>query len=170
MQENATRLKAYRSSLIVFPRRSGKPKQGDASKEEIASASQKHGTLLPVQPAEMKQLETITLTDDMKVHAPSAAWSQCVLSTRHVSHMIVHHRFHGVCCSAIILAVWLLSSKRASSSCVHWCLADCSPHVCLLQAFSAYRQLRQERTNKRLAGKRAKRAAEAAAEEKDKAK
>ena len=40
----------------------------------------------------------------------------------------------------------------------------------LPQEFGAYRQLRQERTNQRLSGKRAKRAAELAAEEKDKAK
>ena len=39
-----------------------------------------------------------------------------------------------------------------------------------LQSFGAYRQLRQERTNERLAGKRAKKAADLAAEEKDKAK
>ena len=39
-----------------------------------------------------------------------------------------------------------------------------------LQAFRAYYKLRLERTNKKNLGKRAKRAAEAAAEEKDKAK
>lgn len=39
-----------------------------------------------------------------------------------------------------------------------------------LQAFRAYYKLRLERTNKKHLGKRAKRAAEAAAEEKDKAK
>ena len=38
------------------------------------------------------------------------------------------------------------------------------------QAFRAYYKLRLERTNKKHLGKRAKRAAEAAAEEKDKAK
>ena len=67
LQENSTRLKAYRASLVVFPRRSKKPKQGDASKEEIVNASQKHGVLLPIEAPGMKQLETVTLTDEMKV-------------------------------------------------------------------------------------------------------
>ena len=52
---------------MVFPRRSGKPKQGDASKEELVSANQKHGALMPIERPEMQQLETVTLTDEMKV-------------------------------------------------------------------------------------------------------
>ena len=39
-----------------------------------------------------------------------------------------------------------------------------------LQGFNAFQKLRHERTNQRLVGVRAKRAAEAAAEEKDKVK
>jgi len=33
IQENANRLKAYKANLVVFPRRAGKPKAGDASAE-----------------------------------------------------------------------------------------------------------------------------------------
>ena len=33
LQENANRLKAYKANLVVFPRRAGKPKAGDASAE-----------------------------------------------------------------------------------------------------------------------------------------
>lgn len=35
---NVERLKAYRARLILFPRKSGQHKQGDASKEEVTAA------------------------------------------------------------------------------------------------------------------------------------
>lgn len=37
---NVERLQAYQSKLILFPRRLGKPKKGDSSKEELSGASQ----------------------------------------------------------------------------------------------------------------------------------
>ena len=37
------RLKAYRARLIVFPRRSGKSKAGDASKEQLSSLKEHDG-------------------------------------------------------------------------------------------------------------------------------
>merc|ERR1712062_360764 len=40
MQENVQRLKEYKSKLIVFPRKEGKAKKGDASPEEIKMAKQ----------------------------------------------------------------------------------------------------------------------------------
>ena len=46
----------------------------------------------------------------------------------------------------------------------------CAEIVWVWQGFEAYKTLRLERTTARLAGMRAKRAADAAAEEKDKAK
>jgi len=39
-ETNVNRLKEYSAKLIVFPRKAGKPKSGDASAEEIASAKQ----------------------------------------------------------------------------------------------------------------------------------
>lgn len=36
---NVERLKAYRARLILFPRKAGQHKQGDASKEEVSSAN-----------------------------------------------------------------------------------------------------------------------------------
>lgn len=47
-QANVERLKAYRARLVIFPRRRGKFKKGDASKEEIAQASQLKGAIMPV--------------------------------------------------------------------------------------------------------------------------
>lgn len=34
-QENANRLKAYKTNLVVFPRRSKKPKAGDSPAEQL---------------------------------------------------------------------------------------------------------------------------------------
>ncbi|KAL3161285.1 60S ribosomal protein L13 [Trebouxia sp. C0009 RCD-2024] len=49
LQENANRLKAYKSKLVVFPRRSKKPKQGDSSAEELQTVEQhKSRHLLPI--------------------------------------------------------------------------------------------------------------------------
>ena len=35
VQENANRLKAYKTNLVVFPRRSNKPKAGDSPAEQL---------------------------------------------------------------------------------------------------------------------------------------
>lgn len=70
LQANAARLKAYRSSLVLFPRRSKKPKKGDATAEELSAVSQHTGPLLPIvhkKPA----LEKVTLTDELKVLFPA---------------------------------------------------------------------------------------------------
>ncbi|KAI8896978.1 ribosomal protein L13e [Globomyces pollinis-pini] len=49
LNANVLRLKEYKSKLIVFPRKAGKPKSGDASAEEIAAAQQLKGALFPVE-------------------------------------------------------------------------------------------------------------------------
>jgi large subunit ribosomal protein L13e len=52
MSRNVARLSAYKSKLILFPRKEGKPKQGsfvaDAKPEELAAAVQHKGALQPV--------------------------------------------------------------------------------------------------------------------------
>ncbi|CAI5502284.1 unnamed protein product [Closterium sp. Naga37s-1] len=61
LQANAARLKAYKAKLVVFPRRSKKPKAGDASAEELAAAVQHVGAVLPiVRPAKDVPLEAVT--------------------------------------------------------------------------------------------------------------
>ena len=66
LQANVARLKAYRSSLVVFPRDAKKPKAGDASAEEQQTAAQlKSRALLPIKKAPFK-LETVAITADMK--------------------------------------------------------------------------------------------------------
>ena len=67
-QENAARLKVFRAKLVLFPRRSKKPKSGDASAEELGVAQQHAGALMPLV-HEKPALETVQLTDEMKVRA-----------------------------------------------------------------------------------------------------
>lgn len=141
-QENVNRLKAYKASLVVFPRRSNKPKAGDASKEELAAVSQATGRLLPItHTAHAAELETAKITEEMQVRFSNKAVPMCEFAVA----------------VRDLLGLLFLSSHLTGL-------------VCPLQAFRAYYKLRLERTNKKHLGKRAKRAAEAAAEEKDKAK
>jgi len=48
LQRNVARLKTYRSKLILFPKRAGQPKKGDATAEEIKMATQLQGVVMPV--------------------------------------------------------------------------------------------------------------------------
>jgi large subunit ribosomal protein L13e len=66
LQENVNRLKSYKSNLVVFPKRANKPKAGDASAEELKTASQLTGKLMPVK-KEAAPLEFVTITSEMKV-------------------------------------------------------------------------------------------------------
>ncbi|KAA8491921.1 60S ribosomal protein L13-1 [Porphyridium purpureum] len=47
-QQNVQRLKEYKSKLIIFPKRAGKPKTGDSEPAELATASQFTGKLMPI--------------------------------------------------------------------------------------------------------------------------
>ena len=66
VQENAARLKAYKAKLVIFPKRSNKPKSGDSSAEELKTVPQFKGPILPLV-HEKVQLETVKLTDELKV-------------------------------------------------------------------------------------------------------
>ena len=66
LQENAARLKAYKAKLVVFPKRSNKPKAGDSSAEDLKNVPQHKGTILPLM-HEKPKLETVKLTDELKV-------------------------------------------------------------------------------------------------------
>eukprot|EP00887_Chlorella_sp_A99_P006840 scaffold2.g6840.t1 len=65
LQENVNRLKAYKANLVLFPRRAGKPKAGDAAPEELATAAQLKGALLPGK-AEKAALEKVAITAELK--------------------------------------------------------------------------------------------------------
>ena len=65
LQENVNRLKAYKANLVVFPRRANKPKAGDASAEELKTAAQLKGALLPITKT-APVLEKVAITDAMR--------------------------------------------------------------------------------------------------------
>lgn len=48
LQMNVQRLKEYKAKLVVFPRKRGKPKAGDADAAEIEKAQQLKGPLVPM--------------------------------------------------------------------------------------------------------------------------
>lgn len=64
-QLNLKRLKAYKASLILFPRRTAKPKAGDSDAGELAMAKQFKGALMPIT-KEDKPLEMVKVTEEMK--------------------------------------------------------------------------------------------------------
>ena len=66
LQENANRLKAYKSKLVVFPRNKKKVKQGDSSSEEQQAAAQLTGRVLPLV-HEKPAVEFVTISEEMKV-------------------------------------------------------------------------------------------------------
>ena len=83
-QLNVARLKAYMARLVVFPRKAGKVKNGDASAEETASATQLKGPLMPVV-QDAQKLETVQITDDMK-NAKSVVYTlKQVEATRYIT-------------------------------------------------------------------------------------
>merc|ERR1712146_868684 len=66
LQLNAHRLKEYKSKLIVFPRKRGKPKTGDADAAELDKAEQLKGPLLPMPSLGSAAGEPMAITADMK--------------------------------------------------------------------------------------------------------
>ena len=94
VQENANRLKAYKAMLVVFPRRSRKPKAGDASREELKAVNQHSGPILPIEPETMQQLETAKITDELRVSSP-ASW--CPASAVAQYHILQPCRRSHIC-------------------------------------------------------------------------
>ena len=64
LQMNAQRLKEYKSKLIVFPRKRGKPKAGDAEEAELALAVQKVGPIMPT-PSPFTKEKAMVVTPEM---------------------------------------------------------------------------------------------------------
>jgi len=64
-QENVQRLKEYKSKLILFPKRAGKPKAGDSEAADLTTATQFKGKLMPITKAETK-LEVRAITEEEK--------------------------------------------------------------------------------------------------------
>lgn len=65
LQMNVNRLKAFKANLVVFPRRANKPKAGDASAEELKTAMQLKGTVMPISKTKAA-LEKVAVTESMR--------------------------------------------------------------------------------------------------------
>jgi large subunit ribosomal protein L13e len=65
LTSNVARLTEYKAKLIVFPKRRGLLKAGDASKEETKAAVQFSGTILPL-PKPSTEIVIADVTDEMK--------------------------------------------------------------------------------------------------------
>lgn len=64
-QTNVQRLKTYKAKLVVFPRRARKFKAGDSTPEELATATQVSGPILPII-HEKPDVELVKVTAEMK--------------------------------------------------------------------------------------------------------
>jgi len=65
LQINVQRIKEYKAKLIVFPRKRGKPKAGDADVAELEKAEQLKTPLLPM-PSAYTEPEPVAITAEMK--------------------------------------------------------------------------------------------------------
>ena len=65
MQANVNRLKTYMSKLVLFPRNAKAPKAGDATANEVATAEQLEGKILPLA-KEKFAVEFAPVTDELK--------------------------------------------------------------------------------------------------------
>lgn len=66
LKANVERLKEYRGNLLIFPRKSSKPKADEASKEDLASAQQVTGPVMPIKKTK-PSVEYGSVTSDMTV-------------------------------------------------------------------------------------------------------
>jgi len=65
LQDNVNRLKSYRSNLVIFPRNAKKPKAFEASAEDVKTAQQVKGTVLPITAAKAA-VEMVKITPELK--------------------------------------------------------------------------------------------------------
>ena len=72
LQLNSQRLKEYKSRLIVFPRKRGKTKAGDAESADLDKAQQLTGDIIPV-PSAFQKPKAMAITDAMKARAAPLA-------------------------------------------------------------------------------------------------
>ncbi len=76
LQTNAQRLESYKSKLILFPRKAGKPKKGqinDSTAEKLKSAEADHQNLsknLLGRPKRHLREKPVKITDEMKKFRP----------------------------------------------------------------------------------------------------
>ncbi|KAI6202958.1 60S ribosomal protein L13 [Aphelenchoides besseyi] len=68
IERNVQRLKEYKSRLIVFPKKTNKPKKGDSSEAELKLAQQLRGIVLPLKKTQPR-IKAQPITDELKKFA-----------------------------------------------------------------------------------------------------
>lgn len=66
LQVNAQRLKEYKNKLILFPINEKKPKKGDATEEEMKTAKQMKGEIIPIQRQPAMKVKKHVISEDEK--------------------------------------------------------------------------------------------------------
>eukprot|EP01135_Chromosphaera_perkinsii_P006588 Nk52_evm13s553 gene=Nk52_evmTU13s553 len=86
LQMNALRLKEYKSKLIVFPRKAGKPKKGDSEASELKLASQNTAKdILPI-----KQIVTRNKARAVTAEEKNVSAYRTLRAARN------HAKYHGI--------------------------------------------------------------------------
>jgi len=65
LQQNAQRLKEYKSRLILFPRHINKPQKGDSSAEDLKLATQLRGPIMPLK-KQARREKAREVTEELK--------------------------------------------------------------------------------------------------------
>ncbi|CAG5125014.1 unnamed protein product [Candidula unifasciata] len=82
LQQNVQRLKEYKTKLIIFPRKEGKPGKGDASAEELKVAKQLAGpAVLPLE-IRFKPEKARVPTEDERNHNAFVALRQARINAK----------------------------------------------------------------------------------------
>eukprot|EP00164_Ancoracysta_twista_P000327 GFYU01000453.1.p1 GENE.GFYU01000453.1~~GFYU01000453.1.p1 ORF type:complete len:207 (-),score=82.25 GFYU01000453.1:90-710(-) len=63
---NVQRLSLYKSKLVVFPKKANKPKSGDSTAAETATATQLVGDIIPVRPRTVREKARKITADEKK--------------------------------------------------------------------------------------------------------
>uniref|UniRef100_A0A646QDG5 Large ribosomal subunit protein eL13 n=1 Tax=Hemiscolopendra marginata TaxID=943146 RepID=A0A646QDG5_9MYRI len=66
LQANVQRLKEYKSKLILFPRKASKPKEGDATAEEVKMAKQLRRRLMPIRQTHRREKARVVTDEERK--------------------------------------------------------------------------------------------------------
>ncbi|CAG2188623.1 RP-L13e [Mytilus edulis] len=85
LQQNAQRLKEYKSKLILFPKKMSRPRKGDATAEEIKMAKQLKGAVMPITNI-AKTEKARKITDEEKKFSAFTALRQARAAARLVGY------------------------------------------------------------------------------------
>ncbi|XP_013086951.2 60S ribosomal protein L13 [Biomphalaria glabrata] len=81
-QQNVQRLKEYKTKLVIFPRKEGKPVKGDASPEELKLVKQLTGSVILPIPSVFKPEKARVPTEEERKHNAFVALRQARITAK----------------------------------------------------------------------------------------